>query len=142
PAGTDNDPTLLASLRVADAGAKLYDVLSAKGRASTYGIAFDDGTDHIRGESTPTLAEIADMLKANSSLSLTIEDHSDNAGTPAASKALSEKRALAVKQLLVSKYGIVSTRMKTAGLGGTKPISPNTTAEGRQNNRRVDLVKQ
>ena len=142
PAGTDSDPTMLASIRVADAGAKLYDVLSAKGRVSTYGIAFDEGTDHIRGESTPTLAEIADMLKANGSLSLSIEDHGDNTGAPAASKALSEKRALAVKQLLVSKYGIIATRMKTAGLGGTKPIAPNTTAEGRQNNRRVDLVKQ
>ena len=141
PAGTDNDPTLLASIRVAEAGAKLYDVLAAKGRVSTYGIAFDDGTDHIRGESTPTLAEIADMLKTHGTLSLTIEDHSDNTGTPAASKALAEKRALAVKQLLVSKYGIASTRMKTAGLGGTKPIAPNTTAEGRQNNRRVELVK-
>ncbi|MDQ2766923.1 MAG: OmpA family protein [Gemmatimonadota bacterium] len=141
PAGTDNDPTLLASIRVADAGAKLIDVLSAKGRASTYGIVFDDGTDHIRGESTPTIAEIADMMKTHGPLSLTIEDHSDNAGTPAVSKSLSEKRAIAVKQLLVSKYGIASTRMKTAGLGGTKPIAPNTTAEGRQNNRRVDLVK-
>jgi OOP family OmpA-OmpF porin len=141
PAGTDNDPTVLASIRVADAGAKLADVLT-KGRVATYGITFDDGTDHIRGESTPTLAQIADLLKTNGSLSLVIEDHSDNAGSPAASKALSEKRALAVKQLLVGTYGIASTRMKTAGLGSTKPISPNTTAEGRQNNRRVELVKQ
>jgi outer membrane protein OmpA-like peptidoglycan-associated protein len=141
PAGTDADPTMLASIRVADAGEKLYDVVAAKGRASTYGIAFDDGTDHIRGESTPTLADIAEILKTHGSLSLTIEDHSDNAGTPAASKALSEKRALAVKQLLVSKYGVAATRLKTAGLGGTKPLSQNTTAEGRQNNRRIDLVK-
>jgi OOP family OmpA-OmpF porin len=141
PSGTDNDPTLLASIRVADAGPKLFDVLSAKGRASTHGIVFEDGTDHIRGESTPTLAEIAEILKTHGPLSLTIEDHSDNAGTPAASKALSEKRAVAVKQFLVSKYGIASTRLKTAGLGGTKPVSQNTTAEGRQNNRRIDLVK-
>jgi outer membrane protein OmpA-like peptidoglycan-associated protein len=141
PAGTDNDPTMLASIRVADAGPKLFDVLSTKGRVSTHGIVFDEGTDHIRGESTPTLAEIADILKTHGPLSLTIEDHSDNAGTPAASKALSEKRALAVKQFLVSKYGIASARLKTAGLGGTKPVSQNTTAEGRQNNRRIDLVK-
>jgi outer membrane protein OmpA-like peptidoglycan-associated protein len=135
PAGTDNDPTMLASIRVADAGSKLYDVLSTKGRVSTHGILFDEGTDHIRGESTPTLAEIGDMLKTHGPLSLTIEDHTDEG------KALSEKRALAVKQFLVSKYGIASTRMKTAGLGGTKPMAPNTTAEGRQNNRRIDLVK-
>jgi OOP family OmpA-OmpF porin len=141
PAGTDNDPTMLASIRVADAGTKLYDVLNSKGRVSTHGIVFDEGSDHIRGESTPTLAEIADMLKTHGPLSLTIEDHTDNAGSAPANKTLSEKRALAVKQYLVSKYGIASTRMKTAGLGATKPVGPNTTAEGRQNNRRVDLVK-
>jgi OmpA-OmpF porin, OOP family len=141
PAGTDKDPTMLASIRIADARTKLSEVLMSKGRVSTYGIVFDDGTDHIRGESTPTLAEIADLLKANASLSLTIEDHSDNAGTPAASKALSEKRALAVKQFLVGTYGIASTRVKSAGLGGTKPVAQNTTPEGRQNNRRIDLVK-
>jgi outer membrane protein OmpA-like peptidoglycan-associated protein len=141
PDGTDKDPTLLASIRIADAGTKLYDVLSTKGRVTTHGIAFDEGTDHIRGESTPTLAEIADMLKTHGPLSVTIEDHADNAGMPAASKTLSEKRAAAVKQQLVSKYGIASTRIKTAGLGGSKPVSPNTTAEGRQNNRRIDLVK-
>jgi OmpA-OmpF porin, OOP family len=141
PEGTASDPTLLASLRIADATAKLYDVLSAKGRVATHGIAFDDGNDHIRGESTPTLAEIADALKTHPALSLTIEDHTADAGTADANKALSEKRALAVKQFLVGKYGIVSTRIKTVGVGATKPLSPATTAEGKQNNRRVELVK-
>jgi OOP family OmpA-OmpF porin len=141
PEGTPSDPTMLASIRVADAGTKLYDVISSKGRVTTYGIFFDDASDRIRGESTPALAEIADMLKTHPTLSLSIEDHSDNSGSPPASKTLSEKRALAVKQYLVSKYAITSTRMKTAGLGSSKPIGPNTTAEGRQNNRRIELVK-
>ncbi|MEO8881239.1 MAG: OmpA family protein [Gemmatimonadaceae bacterium] len=141
PGGTKNDPTLVASIRIAEGGKKLYDLISTKGRASTQGILFDEGSDHIRGESTPTLAEIADMLKTHAPLSLTIEGHTDNVGTPAANKALSEKRALAVKAYLVSKYGIASTRMKTVGYGSTKPVSPNTTPEGRQNNRRVELVK-
>ena len=65
PAGEDNDPTLLASIRVAEGGKKLYDLISTTGRASTQGILFDVGSDHIRGESTPTLAEIGDMLKAH-----------------------------------------------------------------------------
>lgn len=141
PGGSKNDPTLVSSIRVAEGGKKLYDLISTKGRASTQGILFDDGSDHIRGESTPTLAEIADMLKTHAPLSLTIEGHTDNVGTAAANKALSEKRALAVKQYLVSKYGIASTRMKTVGYGATKPASPNTTPEGRQNNSRVELVK-
>ena len=141
PPGSKNDATMLASIRVAEGGKQLYDLISTKGRASTQGILFDEGSDHIRGESTPTLAEIGDMMKTHGPLSLTIEGHTDNIGNAASNKTLSEKRAQAVKQYLVSKYGIASTRMRTVGYGSTKPIGPNTTAEGRQNNRRVELVK-
>jgi len=142
PGGAENDPTLLASIRIAEGGKKLYDLISAKGRASTQGILFDVGSDHIRGESTPTLVEIGDMLKSHPELKLTIEGHTDNAGSAADNQALSDKRAAAVKQYLVSKYSIDATRLKSVGYGATKPVSPNTTSEGRQNNRRVELVKQ
>jgi len=141
PGGDDNDPTLLASLRVAEGGKKLYDLISTKGRASTQGILFDVGSDHIRGESTPTLAEIGEMLKAHPTLKLTIEGHTDNVGAAAANQTLSEKRAAAVKAYLVSSYGVDAARLKSVGYGATKPVSPNTTAEGRQDNRRVELVK-
>jgi outer membrane protein OmpA-like peptidoglycan-associated protein len=119
----------------------LYDRISANGRATTYGILFDVGSDHIRGESTPTLAEIGDMLKAHGTLKLTIEGHTDNVGGAAANQTLSEKRAAAVKAYLVSKYSIDATRLKSVGFGATKPVSPNTTAEGRQDNRRIELAK-
>jgi OOP family OmpA-OmpF porin len=142
PAGDENDPTLLASVRVAEGGKKLYDLISTKGRASTQGILFDVGSDHIRGESTPTLAEIGDMLKAHPTLKLTIEGHTDNVGSAAANQTLSEKRAAAVKAYLVSKYAVDAARLKSVGYGATKPVAPNTTDEGRQNNRRVELVKQ
>ena len=142
PRGEDNDPTLLASIRVAEGGKKLYDLISTKGRASTQGILFDAGSDHIRGESTPTLAEIGDMLKTHPTLKLTIEGHTDNVGNAAANQSLSEKRAAAVKQYLISTYAIDAARLKSVGFGATKPVSPNTTDEGRQNNRRVELVKQ
>ena len=142
PSGENNDPTLLASIRVAEGGKKLYDLISTKGRASTQGILFDVGSDHIRGESTPTLAEIGDMLKTHPTLKLTIEGHTDNVGTAAANQSLSEKRAAAVKQYLVSTYAIDAARLKSVGYGASKPVSPNTTDEGRQNNRRVELVKQ
>ena len=142
PSGENNDPTLLASIRVAEGGKKLYDLITTKGRASTQGILFDVGSDHIRGESTPTLAEIGDMLKTHPTLKLTIEGHTDNVGNAAANQSLSEKRAAAVKQYLVSTYAIEAARLKSVGFGATKPVSPNTTDEGRQNNRRVELVKQ
>lgn len=142
PGGAENDPTLLASIRVAEGGKKLYDLISTKGRASTQGILFDVGSDHIRGESTPTLAEIGDMLKTHPTLKLTIEGHTDNVGSAASNQALSEKRAAAVKQFIVSTYGIEPARLKSVGYGPTKPVAPNTSEEGKQNNRRVELVKQ
>ena len=142
PGGEDNDPTLLASLRIAEGGKKLYDLISTKGRASTQGILFDVGSDHIRGESTPTLAEIGDMLKTHPTLKLTIEGHTDNVGSAASNQALSQKRAAAVRQYMVSSYGIDAARLKAVGYGATKPVAPNTSEEGRQNNRRVELVKQ
>lgn len=55
-------------------------------------------------------------------------------------RTLSEKRAAAVKGWL-AKHGIAPTRLETAGFGQTKPAVPNDSAEGRQANRRVELVK-
>jgi outer membrane protein OmpA-like peptidoglycan-associated protein len=108
---------------------------------STHGILFATGSATIEGESTPTLKEIGDMLTAHPDLKLTIEGHTDNVGAASANQTLSEQRAAAVKDYLVAKFGVDGARLVTKGFGATKPAAPNTTAEGRQNNRRVELVK-
>ena len=84
---------------------------------------------------------IGDMLKQHADLKLTIEGHTDNTGAAAANKTLSDKRAAAVKAYLTSSFGIDAKRLGSAGMGDTKPAAPNTTQEGRQQNRRVELVK-
>jgi outer membrane protein OmpA-like peptidoglycan-associated protein len=56
-------------------------------------------------------------------------------------QTLSEERAAAVKSFLVETYGIDASRLRTAGFGESKPASTNDTAEGRQENRRVELVR-
>ena len=122
-------------------GRKLYDELAAAGRVATQGIYFDTGSDRIRPESTPTLKEIAQMLTEHADLKLVIEGHTDNVGDEAANQALSEKRAAAVKDALVASYKVDAGRVSSRGLGATKPAAPNTTPEGRQANRRVELVK-
>ena len=141
---TDADvktPSLFGNFRVAAGGKKLYDALAAKGRVATQGIYFDTGSDRIRPESTPTLKEIGAMLKDHPELKLTIEGHTDNVGSAASNQALSEKRAAAVRQFLIDSYQVDAARLEAKGLGQSKPAGSNDTPEGRQNNRRVELVK-
>jgi OmpA-OmpF porin, OOP family len=138
---SEEEPAFFANFRIAAGGKKLYDALAATGRVATQGIFFDTGSDRIRPESTPTLKEIGTMLKEHADLKLTIEGHTDNVGDAASNQTLSEKRAAAVKAYLVSSYGIDAGRLQTKGLGASKPAASNDTPEGRQQNRRVELVK-
>jgi len=137
----EQNPAMFANFRIAAGGKKLYDALAESGRVATQGIYFDTGSDRVRPESSPTLKEIATMLKEHEDLRLTIEGHTDDVGAAAANQTLSEKRAAAVKAALVSSYGVDAARLESKGLGATKPAAKNDTAEGRQTNRRVELVK-
>ncbi|HUH13125.1 MAG TPA: OmpA family protein [Longimicrobiales bacterium] len=131
----------IGNVRVAAGGKDLYDALAESGRVATQGILFDVGSDRIRPESTPTLKEIGAMLKKHGSLKLVIEGHTDSAGDDAANQNLSERRAAAVMAHLVEKYGIDADRLEAKGMGESTPVAPNETPEGRQQNRRVELVK-
>ena len=82
------------------------------------------------------------MLKQHAELKLTIEGHTDSVGDDASNLSLSERRAAAVKAYLESQFGIASDRLQAVGMGETKPAASNDTPEGRQQNRRVELVRQ
>lgn len=138
--GSQEQPALFGAFRLAAGGKKLYDALAEKGRVTTQGIYFDTGSDRIRPESTPTLKEIVAMLNDHADLKLTIEGHTDNVGNAAANQTLSEKRAAAVVQY-ITEQGVDAGRLTSKGLGATKPADSNDSPEGRQNNRRVELVK-
>ncbi|CAN5280048.1 hypothetical protein BH20GEM2_BH20GEM2_13650 [soil metagenome] len=138
----EEHPAYVDNIRVA-AGARqvFYDKLMSDGRVATRGILFDTGSDRIQPESTPTLKQIGEMLKQHSALRLAIEGHTDAVGDDAANQALSEKRAAAVKQHLVANYGVDAARLEAKGMGESKPMASNDTAEGKQQNRRVELVR-
>jgi OOP family OmpA-OmpF porin len=140
-AATEKAPILITNNRLAAGGKTLKDALADKGRVATQGIYFDTGSDHIRPESSGTLKEIGTMLKEHPELKLTIEGHTDNVGSAPANQTLSEKRAGAVRQALIDTYQVDAARLEAKGLGSTKPAGSNDTPEGRQNNRRVELVK-
>jgi hypothetical protein len=142
--GSEDDlAVFITSIRVAESETDvLYDALAAKGRWATQGILFATGKADLRPESRPVLKEIASTLKEHADLKVLIEGHTDNVGTPASNLALSDARAAAVKAALVADFGIGADRITTQGLGDTKPAVPNTTAQGRAQNRRVEIVKQ
>ena len=81
------------------------------------------------------------MLKDHADLKVSIEGHTDNVGEEAANQDLSKRRAASVKAYLMEKYSIEESRLQSQGFGETKPVASNDTPEGRQNNRRVELIK-
>lgn len=131
----------VGAVRIAAGGRDLYDALRTDGRVAVHGVLFDTGSDRIRPESTPTLAAIAEVMQRDPVLRMKIEGHTDSVGDDAANQALSTARAAAVRGWLVSRHGIAADRLVSEGLGETKPAGPNDTAEGRQQNRRVELVR-
>jgi outer membrane protein OmpA-like peptidoglycan-associated protein len=139
----DEGAVYLTSIRVAESQTDvLYDALSSKGRWATQGILFATGKADLRPESRPVLKEIAAALTQHADLKILIEGHTDNVGTPASNLTLSDARAAAVKAALVADFAVAGDRITTKGLGDTKPSAPNTSAEGRAQNRRVEIVKQ
>ena len=116
--------------------------LAKTGRVEVYGIYFDFGSATLRPESEPVLKEIADALTKNAAWKLKIDGHTDNVGGDPANLDLSRRRAASVRDALVSRYKINTTRLATDGFGASRPKEPNTTPEGRARNRRVELVRQ
>ncbi|MFT3823772.1 MAG: OmpA family protein [Chitinophagaceae bacterium] len=101
-------------------------------------IFFATGSDKITPSSFTSLDDVATILRDNPLVHLSIEGHSDNVGNADKNLALSQKRANAVQKYLVQK-GIAAERVKATGYGQQKPIADNNTAEGRAQNRRVEL---
>jgi len=120
---------------------QLAEELKSKGSVALHNILFDTGKASIKPESSNALSVIAEVLKTDPSLKLEIQGHTDNVGGAAANLKLSQDRAAAVKGYLVQTSGIAADRLTTSGFGDTKPVAPNTSEEGRAQNRRVELVR-
>ena len=80
-------------------------------------------------------------MKDKPDLRVSVEGHTDSVGSVAYNQTLSERRAKTVRDYLVSQ-GIDASRITTRGFGKSKPIASNDTAEGRAENRRVEIIPQ
>lgn len=103
-------------------------------------ILFDVGKATLTQDLKTNLAKIAGILTIYKDANVQVEGHTDNVGGEDYNQKLSEKRAGNVKDFLITPGGIAATRLSSMGFGFSKPIADNATKEGRQKNRRVDLV--
>ena len=102
-------------------------------------VLFDTGKSTLRPEAREKLAKISGIVLAYPDLKLVIEGNTDSVGSDAMNQALSEQRAAAVRDFLI-KENIPAASMTSQGFGKTQPVASNDTAEGRQQNRRVEMV--
>jgi outer membrane protein OmpA-like peptidoglycan-associated protein len=115
--------------------------LKETGKVALYGILFDTGKSTLRPESGPVLQEISLLLKGDKTLTVFVVGHTDNVGDYAMNLKLSSDRAAAVIRELTTKYAVAAAQLIPFGAGPTSPVASNDTDQGRQLNRRVELVK-
>ncbi len=139
---SQDGPLVFANMRIAEGGG--MNMLGKKftdTKIVTHGINFDVNKAVIKPESMGTLNGIVQILNDNPEIKFEVGGHTDSDGDDASNMKLSQSRADAVRNQLIT-MGIDATRLTAKGYGKTKPIADNTTFEGKANNRRVEFVKQ
>jgi outer membrane protein OmpA-like peptidoglycan-associated protein len=102
-------------------------------------VLFDTGKFEIRPGTRETLAKLSGIILAHPGLNLDIEGHTDSTGSDELNQKLSEQRAEAARSYLISQ-GIEDYTIVARGFGKTMPVASNDTREGRQKNRRVEII--
>lgn len=102
-------------------------------------VHFATGKATILADSYSLLQQVVDVIVRNNVKKVSVEGHTDNKGVKAANQQLSDERARAVVDYLVSQ-GVDPKRLEAVGYGDSKPIAPNLTARGRELNRRVEFI--
>lgn len=131
----------IGKIKYAIAPADTRSKLITEGKFVTRGILFDVNSDQIKAESNGVLKEIATVLQENPTVKVKIIGHTDSDGDAILNLDLSKKRAMAVKTALSTVFGIDTSRLETDGKGASQPSEPNTTPQGKANNRRVEFIK-
>nr|WP_286946456.1 OmpA family protein [Pseudomonas sp. UBA6718] len=101
-------------------------------------VKFDFDKSKVKEESYGDIKNLADFMNQYPQTSTTVEGHTDSVGTDAYNQKLSERRANAVREVLVNQYGVGAERVGSVGYGESRPVADNATEAGRAVNRRVE----
>jgi outer membrane protein OmpA-like peptidoglycan-associated protein len=102
-------------------------------------VLFDTGKYTLKPSTQVSLAKVSGILQAYPGLKVQVEGYTDSTGSDELNQKLSENRAAAVKDFLVSQ-GVSPNNITSAGFGQNSPVADNTTVSGRAQNRRVNMV--
>jgi outer membrane protein OmpA-like peptidoglycan-associated protein len=139
--------------RVVDMGGKVQDLQMKETKTEVRidlaaDVLFDFDKADIKPAASESLKKVADVIREKGRGTVRIEGHTDAKGSDAYNQKLSQRRADAVRTWLVQKENVKGVAFRTAGHGSKKPVAPNTKPdgsddpEGRQKNRRVEIVIQ
>lgn len=103
-------------------------------------VEFETGSAEVRPQYDGEIARVAEYMKQYPTTTALIEGHTDNTGTEAINKKLSQERADNVVNYLVNRFGIERSRLSARGFGSSRRLAYNTTAEGRKKNRRINAI--
>ncbi len=138
PLATAGSSPLRASGDASDADISTQ--LDQIGRSVLADLTFATGSAQLADEGFASLQTLADYLTTYPDRSVALVGHTDSAGTLDANIALSKRRAASVLERLVTDYGVDRRQLEAEGMGYLSPVATNLTADGREANRRVEVI--
>jgi len=100
-------------------------------------VKFDTAKSVVKDEYVDDIGSLARFMNQYANTVVTVEGHTDSQGSDAYNQKLSQERAEAVKQVLITRFGVAADRVTAKGFGESQPVADNKTAAGREDNRRV-----
>jgi len=133
----DDCPGTAPNAVVDDRGCQVYDVRREETIKTIY---FEFDQSDIRDQFNNEVRSAAEKVRDGDGNRIRVEGHTDSIGTEEYNQGLSERRANSVRDELIQEYQVESGVIDTQGYGERRPVAPNDTAEGREQNRRADIV--
>ena len=104
------------------------------------GLTFASGSAEIRPDNFSLLTKVQRVIREFPESAITVEGHTDSQGNEAMNQELSRRRAIAVREYLLSNIAMSADRITAVGYGESRPVAPNDAEAGRARNRRIEIT--
>ncbi|MEK6254657.1 MAG: OmpA family protein, partial [Gemmatimonadales bacterium] len=104
------------------------------------GLTFPSGSDELRPDNFALLTKVQRVVREFPEARIVVEGHTDSQGNESMNQSLSRRRAIAVREYLLSNIAMSADRITAVGYGESRPVAPNNTEAGRTRNRRIEIT--